>query len=128
MKQKHKHIKDEILEAGIDSLDAGWATFQFKFTSDIPCAPDECAGYTNLNTYTIYVDDRLSSEYFRETLLHEITHVLLEITGYTNPDEEKQFNPTNEELATNISRGFLLLARLNPTLFKILVVREHYLQ
>jgi Zn-dependent peptidase ImmA (M78 family) len=121
MKQKRDHIKDEIFEAGITHLYAGWATFQFKFTSDIPCAPDECAGYTNLNTYTIYVDDRLSSEYFRETLLHEITHVLLEITGYTNPDDEKQFNPTNEELATNISRGFLLLARLNPTLFKILV-------
>lgn len=121
MKRKHDHIMHEILEAGITHLNAGWAKFEFRFTSDVPCDPDSCAGFTNLNTYTIYVDDRIDSEAFREVILHEITHVMLEIIGYTNPNEEKEFNPTNEELATNISRGYLLLYRLNPELFKILV-------
>lgn len=124
MKNKREHIKDTIISAGIKSVNAGWADFELRFTSDIPCDPDTCAGYTNLNTYMIYVDDRISSEAFREVLLHEITHVLLEITGFTNPDDEKEFNPTNEELATNISRGFLLLARLNPKLFSILLNYE----
>lgn len=121
MKNKREHIKDKLINAKITHLNAGWAKFEFKFTPDIPCAPDECAGYTNLNTYKIYVDDRVEPEVFREVLLHEITHVMLETIGYTNPNEEKEFNPTNEELATNISRGMLLLMRLNPKLFSILV-------
>lgn len=121
MKKARKHLREQIIDAGITHLNAGWAKFEFRFTSDIPCDPDSCAGFTNLNTYTIYVDDRIESEAFREVILHEMTHVLLEIVGYTNPDEEKEFNPVNEELATNISRGFLLLMNLNPKLFKILV-------
>jgi hypothetical protein len=124
MKQKHDHLIQEIFEAGITHVNAGWARFQLKFTSEMPCSPDECAGYTNLNNYTIYVDDRLSNEYFREVLLHEMTHLMMEISGYTNPSEEKEFNPTNEELTTNLSRSLLLLIRLNPVLFKILVDTE----
>jgi hypothetical protein len=121
MQLKRNHLMQDIFEACITHVDAGWAKFELKFTHDIPCAPDECAGYTDLNTYTIYVDDRLSNEYFREVLLHEITHLMMEISGYTNPDENKEFNPTNEELTTNLSRSLLLLIRLNPELFKILV-------
>ena len=124
MKNKREHIKDKITNAKITHLDAGWAKFEFNFTENIPCAPDECAGYTNLNTYKIYVDDRVEPEVFREVLLHEMTHVMLETIGYTNPNDEKEFNPTNEELATNIGRGMLLLMKLNPKLFAILVSNE----
>jgi hypothetical protein len=121
MKRKPDHLMDQIINAKITHVDAGWAKFKLHFTNDIPCSPDECAGFTNLNSYTIYVDDRLPTEYFREVLLHEITHLMMEISGYTNPDEDKEFNPTNEELTTNLSRSLLLLMRLNPKLFKILV-------
>jgi hypothetical protein len=123
-KKTTKSLESQLAKAKINKVHAGWADFEIKFTSDIPCDPGDCAGYTNLSTYTIYVDPTLSYEVSRETLLHEIMHVLCEIIGYTDPDMEKEFNPTNEQLTNNMTRGLLLLAKLNPTLFKILLINE----
>ena len=119
-----KSLQAQLAKAKITTVHAGWADFEIRFTTDIPCDPGDCAGYTNLSTYTIYVDPTLSYEVSRETLLHEIIHVLCEIIGYTDPDEATEFSPTNEQLTNNITRGLLLLAKLNPTLFKILLINE----
>ena len=59
----------------------------------------------------------------RETLLHEITHILLDITGLGGPsdsEKEKEIQVSNEDLTTRISRGFLLFKNLNPELAEII--------
>jgi hypothetical protein len=56
----------------------------------------------------------------REFLMHELTHCVLEIVGYTSEDADAVYSDTNEDMTIKLSRGWLLLLRLNPELVSII--------
>ena len=59
----------------------------------------------------------------RETLLHEICHMLLVLCGLGGGDEESEesISTTNEKLTITMSRAMIMFARLNPELAKELL-------
>ena len=64
----------------------------------------------------------MDPETARDTLLHEITHIALEICGLGGEEVTgivKEY--TNEEITTRLSRSLLLLMNLNKELFEVLL-------
>ena len=60
----------------------------------------------------------------RETLLHEICHMLLELCGlggYGEGETEEYIHASNEKITITMSRAMLMFARLNPELSKELL-------
>ena len=56
--------------------------------------------------------------------MHELTHCVLELAGYTSEDPDKIYEDTNEDMTIKLSRGFLLLVQLNPDLMMALAKKN----
>lgn len=113
-----KHIFEKIKDSNISFVDVGWAKFKIVITDEMDSG---VWGYTNLDTHTIYLHPASANGPAKETLFHEMTHLVLEVSGYTSEDEECKFESTNEDMTVRITRGMLLLFNLNKELMEILI-------
>jgi len=129
-KNNRAEIFQKISEAGISSLEAGWRPFSILIIKDLYQDGNKVWGSTDFDRCVISVEEDSDQETARETLLHEITHVILLTIGFGGYDKEEmgEQHPegyigatNNEHLTLQISRGFLQMMRLNPELFKILL-------
>jgi hypothetical protein len=114
-----EHIFDLIKKFGVTTVDVGYAKYKLIVTKEIP--ENEVFGYTNPGTYTIYLNQDMENGPARETLLHEITHAIFEVTGFTSDNLETKFEESNEDLTLKVSRGYMLLINLNPVLMNLLI-------
>jgi hypothetical protein len=106
--------------AGIDTVDAGWRSFQIIWCEDIVSDGMVCHGLTEFDKGQIKLDISMSEELAIETVLHELSHVLLETHGLGGGSEDKELSVKNEDAVVQISRGLLQMIRLNPELFSII--------
>ena len=124
---RNSSIIQQIKKAGITYVDAGWRKFSIVFLEVLEdTTGEDLYGSVNFDKGTLNLNVSLlkgREETTRETLLHEITHILLDITGLGGPsdsEKEKEIQVSNEDLTTRISRGFLLSKNLNPELAEII--------
>tara|TARA_Y100000310_G_scaffold212487_1_gene213356 strand:- start:1531 stop:1938 length:408 start_codon:yes stop_codon:yes gene_type:complete len=124
---RNSSIIQQIKKAGITYVDAGWRKFSIVFLEVLEdTTGEDLYGSVNFDKGTLNLNVSLlkgREETTRETLLHEITHILLDITGLGGPsdsEKEKEIQVSNEDLTTRISRGFLLFKNLNPELAEII--------
>jgi len=112
------------------SFDAGYQTFKIIVKDNLSSEEDPCWGTTDFDLCIIHLDSAASESTAKESLVHEITHVLLEIVGFGGYDSSEMGNAfqdgfirdtNNELLTTSVSRAFLLALRLNPEIFRILI-------
>lgn len=111
-------VYKKIEKEKIKSIDAGWKVFSLEFVDNIEHEGDMCFGLTNFDYGFIHLKPEVSNDLAIETLLHELTHVVLEFLGLG--DDTIQ-DISNEDLTTRISRGFTLLMALNPALFNAIL-------
>jgi hypothetical protein len=110
MQEDINHIFNLLQRANITEVDLGYAKYKIIITDNL--GDNLSWGFTNTGTHTIYLHSAMHNEQAREVLLHEITHCILEVIGYTSNDDEKLFEDTNEDLTTKMSRGLLLVMNL----------------
>mgnify|MGYP003118654264 FL=1 len=79
---------------------------------------DECYGYVDLATNTIYLDPNQEEIDYKGTLLHEILHVGFQLFGLGDDDEMPGIR--NEFLTTITSNIMQMLVALNPELFEFI--------
>tara|TARA_R100000458_G_scaffold17345_3_gene15029 strand:- start:11352 stop:11723 length:372 start_codon:yes stop_codon:yes gene_type:complete len=79
---------------------------------------DECYGYVDLATNTIYLDPNQEEVDYKGTLLHEILHVGYQLFGLGDDDEMPGIR--NEFLTTITSNMMQMLVGLNPELFEFI--------
>tara|TARA_R100000005_G_C4995485_1_gene202385 strand:+ start:1365 stop:1736 length:372 start_codon:yes stop_codon:yes gene_type:complete len=79
---------------------------------------DECYGYVDLATNTIYLDPNQEEIDYKGTLLHEILHVGFQLFGLGDDDEMPGIR--NEFLTTITSNMMQMLVSLNPELFEFI--------
>jgi len=110
------------------SFDAGYRTFKIIVKDNLSSEQVPCWGTTDFDSCIIHLDSSASESTAKESLVHEITHVLLEFVGFggydskdTGPQDGFIRDTNNELLTTSVSRAFLLALRLNPELFRILI-------
>lgn len=115
-------IYKRLLDSEINTVDSGWKVFQFSLQKNLHDGGDKCHGVTDFDSGLILLDVDVSDDLAYETLIHEITHVILETVGCgDNYGEQKDLIISNEKLTTLVSRGFMQFMMLNPGLFELLL-------
>jgi len=115
------HIYQRLHDAGIHGIDAGYRKFTFVFKRTLTYKGDKCFGLTDWDRGEIAFATTQAKDDARETLVHELMHVVLDLVGLGGHEQTGIITRrTNEELVTLISRGLLLLMNLNPRLFSII--------
>ena len=120
-----EHIFEKIKSnPKLQVVDAGWATFTIKIVKGLKSAKTICWGTCDFDTYEIHMEEKMEDGPARETLFHEICHILLELCGMGGEGEgenEEFIYASNEKITITISRAIMLFARLNPDLTKELL-------
>lgn len=112
----------QIKEAGITSINAGYRTYTLHIKKGLRQDSAKLYGLTEFDDGKISLEESMDYETARETLLHELTHVVLELTGLGGSEaDDSVLAMKNEEMTTLISRGLLMLINLNPELFGIIL-------
>ena len=125
MKAQSKHIFELIkAKESLQEVNAGWATFKIKIVKGLKSAKTNCWGTCDFDTYEIHIEEKMEDAPARETLFHEICHMLLELCGLGGEGEgedEEYIYASNEKLTITMSRAMMMFARLNPELAKELL-------
>jgi hypothetical protein len=120
MKNKF-NILNRLVEENITSVNAGYRFYTLNIKKGLRSGADICYGVTEFDKGILALESTMEHEIARETLLHELTHIVLEMVGLGGHEVTDEVIPrTNEDMTTLISRGFLLLMNLNPKLFEVL--------
>lgn len=113
---------NEIIKSKIDYFDAGWRKFKFNFIDKVIDREDKetvLIGYTDFDDCEIDIDKTRKEELIRETILHEITHIMLANIGLGKDFKKAPFD--EEHTVTLISRELIRSFNSNKKLFEILI-------
>ena len=118
---KEKNILERLQEEKLE-INAGFRTFRVDIKRVLKEEGQRCFGLTDFDNGVVSLDKDMNPQLAKETVLHELTHIVLELCGLGG-DETTDIvrERTNEELTTLVSRGYLLLMNLNPRLFELIV-------
>lgn len=119
----------EIKQKGIKSINAGYREYSLHIKKGLHHESTKLYGLTDFDEGKIELEENMDYETARETLLHELTHLVLELGGLGGSDEDDSVFPMkNEEMTTQISRGLLMLINLNKDLFDLILNGKPVLQ
>lgn len=105
----------------ISEILVGYRTYKLTIKRGLKIHDDKCFGLVDFDIGVLYLEKDMDYETARETLVHELTHIALELGGMGGEDETNLVGPfTNEHITTVLSRNWLALMNLNPKLFKII--------
>ena len=122
MMSKEKNILERLQEEKLE-VNAGFRTFRVDIKRVLKEEGQRCFGLTDFDNGVVSLDKDMNPQLARETVLHELTHIVLELCGLGGEETTGLVRETqNEELTTLISRTILLLMNLNPALFKMIVI------
>ena len=117
---KEKNILERLQEEKLE-VNAGFRTFRVDIKRVLKEEGQRCFGLTDFDNGVVSLDKDMNPQLARETLLHELTHIVLELCGLGGEETTGIVRETqNEELTTLISRSMLLIMNLNPALFRLL--------
>ena len=116
----------EILEAKpeLKKVNCGWGEYTIELCTGLKSGSQNCWGTCDFDTYKIQIEKKMEDGPARETILHEICHLLLETFGMGGEGEgenEEFIYASNERLTITTSRAIMLFVRLNPQLAKELL-------
>ena len=115
------HIYRVFEDNQISDVDVGWSKFVFELHADLKHSNQEVDGLTEFDEKKIKLEMSLPDSEARETIMHEIIHVLLEGVGLDERLYDGKFiKTTNENLANTLAKQFRLLDNLNPGLLSLL--------
>ncbi len=130
MKQTYESFEDLLNKNRIYSINFGYASFYIRFVDGLAEDGEACWGVTEFDKYEIKLERSIPIYLGREVLMHEITHVILNLVGFGGYRRDKQgvespdgFIPetTNEFLTEAITMGMTQAIRLNKHLFRVLI-------
>jgi Zn-dependent peptidase ImmA (M78 family) len=122
MTEKKDTFLEVIQKKNLVKINAGYRSFRLDIKRGLKEEGDKCFGVTNFDKGTITLERDMDPETARETLLHELTHIALELCGLGGEETTDIVKEhTNEEITTRVSRSLLLLMNLNKELFEVLL-------
>ena len=120
--------KNNILRNLPSTFQAGWVEFTFSTKKNL--TDDEgakCYGITDLNQFTVTLEEDMGEKQAHHTIIHECCHILMDTLGFGGPDEGSADTivSNNEDITEATCRAFLLFKNLNPELWNTLF-KEYY--
>jgi len=114
------NLFSKLEEEGVNEILVGYRTYKLTIKRGLKLHDDKCFGMVDFDIGVLYLEKDMDYETARETLIHELTHIALELGGLGG-DENHQVGPyTNEHITTVLARNWLSLMNLNPKLFSII--------
>jgi hypothetical protein len=116
-------LYSQLSENKITHLDGGFRSFEFLFVENLNSNGEKLYGLTDFDTGKIFLELLMDEETAKETILHEIMHVVLELCGLGGSEDDSTnvlALLNNEQLTTLVSRGLLTSINLNSALYNIL--------
>ena len=119
--------KNRLVDKLPKEFDVGWAKFEFKLQKNLQSGGSKCYGVTDFNEFTIILEDSMSDKVAHHTIIHEVTHVLIETFGLggDHDKEEDVVVSANEVITEATCKCFLMFRNLNPELWNTLF-EEYY--
>ena len=102
-------------------LNFGWKQFEILFANKLELQGEDCFGLCDFDEAKISLLLGMSDVQMRETLLHEVIHVVEELVGYGEDSIRDLARLDNENLTESMTRGMLLFANLNPDMVELLL-------
>ena len=122
MTEKKDTFLEVIQKKNLVKINAGYRSFRLDIKRGLKEEGDKCFGVTDFDKGTITLERDMDPETARETLLHELTHIALELCGLGGEETTDIVKEhTNEEITTRVSRSLLLLMNLNKDIFEVLL-------
>lgn len=119
-KNKKSAIQTTLEENGYQYVDAGFRIFPIAFVDNLyGDQGHRLDGLTTFSPALIQVHADQTEEGIRETVIHEIFHVIAAIAGL-DPDDGEDIKIKNEDLILQFSRATMIIQRLNPILWNVL--------
>lgn len=91
--------------------------FEDRPASRLTSKGNDLAGHYDSGKATLHVDGLMALDAQKETVLHEVAHAILALTGQTEGERK------DERMAQAMGMGMLALLRANPELVAWLVER-----
>jgi hypothetical protein len=104
----------------VKSVDMGYRTFEICPVSNPHEQKQKVWGAADFDFCKIVLDDNIEHDLGMETLVHEIVHCLLNLFNIDDQANGKIREISNEELTTIVSRGLMMLFKLNPNLINFI--------
>ena len=117
---KNNHIYNRLVKNKLLSVESGWGKFVIELHSNLKEDNENVDGVTDFDKKTIKLEMQLSDMTARETIIHEIMHIILESVGLDEKYHNDNLSVTNEYLANTISKQLLIISNMNPKLFETL--------
>jgi len=122
MIEKKDTFLEVIQKKNLVKVNAGYRSFRLDIKRGLKEEGHKCFGVTDFDKGTITLEREMDPETARETLLHELTHIALELCGLGGEETTDIVKEhTNEDITTRVSRSLLLLMNLNKELFEVLI-------
>ncbi len=104
------------------TLNCKISKYEFILVDKLLVEGDEAWGATDWDKETIEILRGISEAAFKDTVLHETLHVILEFMGLPHTIEVDGLLPaiSNEQLVLKLTKGILLFSALNKKLFEYL--------
>ena len=122
------HLFSLLKKKKISHFNAGWRNFEIIIKDKLRVDGDKCSGFVDFELGKIYLDAKLDAEAARETLWHEMFHVMFVNCGlggmeYLDRDygAEEELCIQNEDLTRRTSRQLITAIELNRDLVKCLM-------
>lgn len=97
-------------------VDIGPFRYELYFT---PVPLDGYSGLMDANTRTISIDGTMRDP--RETVLHEVLHAVIDLTGLRSGGKDEAIEVTEEKLVSALSPWLLTVLTENPKLVEFLL-------
>lgn len=123
-------FKEFLADKKISSVDFGYAKYKIIFIKNLHEGEDSCWGVSDFDAYEIRMDTSIPYDIGREVLLHEIMHGVINLVGFGGYNENPRGvevgdgyvpDTTNEFLTDSITKGILLVMKLNKKLFSEII-------
>ena len=116
------HIYRQLSEKGIATVDVGHVTFKLDLVANLDHGGTSCYGVTDFDDNTIKLDVNMPDMRARETIFHEIFHIILDNLGLDDMNfKNDMISVTNESLVVGVSRQISVLNKLNPGLLSLVM-------
>jgi hypothetical protein len=116
---------DKVQKITDGKISFGYRVYDLHIVANLTHEGDKCLGLADFDDAKISVEKNQSDSSARETLLHEMCHVMFELCGlggeHDDPHKTVRAQP-NEELVLSTSRGMMLMMALNKDLFDLFLV------
>lgn len=122
-----EHIYNLLCEEGYNQINAGHDIFTLELHMNLNHGDQKVDGVTKFDESKILLEMSLNDSQARETIIHELIHVILEGIGLDERNfDGSTFFSSNEAITNSLAKQLMAIENLNPGLLSLIFDKKRY--